>query len=405
MATLNYTQYVDPQDPNRSSAVTHDQQYLIQQQKDMLSELGHQQTSPQSPQQQSHRSPTDGSTGPPQQDGTSNRQQSQTMPLGNQGSSPNNRGDDDANAPQYQSLEHTYGSFSAVPNPNDRTQHQILNVPSQGSGVPGLSVQQIPMQGLNKMPFQYPGSPQSNEMAYLPPVPPQQQQQMSPQIPQQQVVSQGVPQHGSQLPQGVQQVPLQQEMEPVSEQPFYVNAKQYHRILKRRIARAKLEESLKVARGRRPYLHESRHKHAMRRPRGQGGRFLTAAEIAEREAQEKKERESTEGTNRGGEAPEVLGGVIETVKEEDVKMNISGDEQMKESKNNSNNNLHENGLSNHEDSVAVEINSDGAILNGNTNIESDPEVHVPSSPQNSDHEMITNDNEREVEENLKPLDE
>lgn len=67
------------------------------------------------------------------------------------------------------------------------------------------------------------------------------------------------------------------------EQPFYVNAKQYHRILKRRIARAKLEETLKIARTRKPYLHELRHKHAMRRPRGQGGRFLTAAEIAEKE--------------------------------------------------------------------------------------------------------------------------
>ena len=58
----------------------------------------------------------------------------------------------------------------------------------------------------------------------------------------------------------------------LDEEPLYVNSKQYYRIMKRREARAKLEIAGRIIQRRR-YMHESRHKHAMNRVRGEGGRF------------------------------------------------------------------------------------------------------------------------------------
>ena len=62
---------------------------------------------------------------------------------------------------------------------------------------------------------------------------------------------------------------------------IYVNSKQYSRILKRREARKKFyndnEDYLLCKKVK--YHHESRHKHAMNRKRGKGGRFLSKDDI------------------------------------------------------------------------------------------------------------------------------
>ena len=58
----------------------------------------------------------------------------------------------------------------------------------------------------------------------------------------------------------------------LEEEPLLVNPKQYERIIKRRIARNKgTEQAKQVPKN---YKHESRHLHACKRKRNNGGKFL-----------------------------------------------------------------------------------------------------------------------------------
>ncbi|KAK7522744.1 protein HAPB [Phyllosticta citriasiana] len=153
----------------------------------------------------------------------------------------------------------------------------------------------------------------SNSMSAQPPMPPQvqlsrrmSQQISSPAVQNPQPAVNHAAARPSVPPQMTPQAPPVQQHQSspdlvsggADEAPLYVNAKQFHRILKRRMARQKLEEALRLtSKGRKPYLHESRHNHAMRRPRGPGGRFLTADEVA---AMEKNSKTNNGEAESGG---------------------------------------------------------------------------------------------------------
>ncbi|KAK6929036.1 Nuclear transcription factor Y subunit A [Dillenia turbinata] len=114
------------------------------------------------------------------------------------------------------------------------------------------------------------------------------------------------------------------------EGPIYVNAKQYNGIIRRRKIREKF--GIKKVVRERKFMHISRHLHAMRRPRGSGGRFLnTKATSGGKDGNSIKETEQQHLSCPRSPSSEVLqseSGNLNTSKEAcgSRSMNLSGAE-------------------------------------------------------------------------------